>query len=96
MEADRTDAAAAGPVVRSTQRGSLFLETERARRMMRRLNVERLGTPASMEREESDQLPEEGPAEQVPEDDGEGGPARPETEQNEPADQGEKATGHGP
>ena len=43
-----------------------------------------------MEREESDQLPEEGPPEQVPDD--EGGEARPETEENEPAD--DEGTGH--
>jgi hypothetical protein len=86
MEADRTEARAAGPVLRTTQRGALFLETENARRMMRRLS-----NLASMEREESDQLPEEGPAEQVPDD--EGGEARPETEENEPAD--DEGTGHG-
>jgi hypothetical protein len=46
---------------------------------------------ASMEREESDQLPEEGPPEQVPDD--EGGEVRPETEQNEPANDEGQATG---
>ena len=45
-----------------------------------------------MEREESDQLPEEGPAEQVPDDDG--GEAREETERNEPADDEGQATGN--
>jgi hypothetical protein len=69
MEADRTDAAAGGaptgPVLRATHRGALVLETENARRMMRRLTQlsdRPLDTLASMEREESDQLPEEGPA----------------------------------
>jgi hypothetical protein len=38
-----------------------------------------------MEREESDQLPEEGPPEQVPDDDG--GEVRPETEENEPPEE---------
>jgi len=83
MDAHRINA---GPVLRSTHRGALFLETENARRMMRRL-----GSLVHMEREESDQLPEEGPAEQVPDD--EGGAARPETEENEPAD--DEDTGHG-
>jgi len=45
-----------------------------------------LGNLAVMEREESDQLPEEGPPEQVPDDDG--GEARPETEENEPVEEG--------
>jgi hypothetical protein len=44
-----------------------------------------------MERKESDQLPEEGPAEQVPDDAGDG---RDETEQNEGPGDGERATGH--
>lgn len=44
-----------------------------------------LGNLAVMEREESDQLPEEGPPEQVPDDDG--GEARPETEENEPVEE---------
>jgi hypothetical protein len=56
------------------------LQTEYARRMMRRL-----GSLAAMEREESDQLPEEGPPEQVPDD--EGGEVRPETEENEPPEE---------
>lgn len=47
---------------------------------------------AAMEREESDQLPEEGPAEQVPDDSD--GAAREETEKNEPPDEDGKATGH--
>lgn len=47
-----------------------------------------------MEREESDQLPEEGPAEQVPDD--EGGEAREEADRNEPADDEGQATGHPP
>jgi hypothetical protein len=86
MDAHRMDA---GPVIRSTHRGTLFLETENARRMMRRL-----GSLVRMEREESDQLPEEGPAEQVPDD--EGGEARPEADENEPADDDGQATGHPP
>jgi hypothetical protein len=47
-----------------------------------------------MEREESDQLPEEGPAEQVPDDDGEG-KARDDAEESEgvPGEDGQ-ATGH--
>ena len=77
MEADWTEV---GPVLRTTHRGSLFLQTEYARRMMRRL-----GSLAAMEREESDQLPEEGPPEQVPDD--EGGEVRPETEENEPPEE---------
>ncbi|HEY2601646.1 MAG TPA: hypothetical protein VGI67_08830 [Thermoleophilaceae bacterium] len=44
-----------------------------------------------MEREESDQLPEEGPAEQVPDDDDEG---REDAERNEPPGEGERSTGH--
>jgi hypothetical protein len=80
-----------GPVLRSTHRGSLFLETENARRMMRRL-----GNLVRMEREESDQLPEEGPAEQVPDDEGGEGDARPEADENEPADDDGQATGHPP
>lgn len=47
-----------------------------------------------MEREESDQLPEEGPAEQVPDD--EGGEAREEADRNEPPDDEGQATGHPP
>jgi hypothetical protein len=43
-----------------------------------------------MEREESDQLPEEGPAEQVPDD--AGGDAREDAERNEPGDE-DRATG---
>jgi hypothetical protein len=86
MDAHRINA---GPVLRSTHRGALFLETENARRMMRRL-----GSLVHMEREESDQLPEEGPAEQVHDD--EGGEARPETEENEPAEDDGQATGHPP
>jgi hypothetical protein len=43
-----------------------------------------------MEREESDQLPEEGPAEQVPED----GDGREDAERNEPPAEGDRATGH--
>jgi hypothetical protein len=43
-----------------------------------------------MERQESDQLPEEGPAEQVPDDDGGG---RDETEENEGPGDAERATG---
>jgi hypothetical protein len=47
-----------------------------------------------MEREESDQLPEEGPAEQVPDD--AGGEARDEAEESEGAadDDDGQATGH--
>ena len=87
MDAHRMDA---GPVLRSTHRGTLFVETENARRMMRRL-----GNLVRMEREESDQLPEEGPAEQVHDD--EGGEARPEADENEPAGDDEgQATGHPP
>jgi hypothetical protein len=44
-----------------------------------------------MEREESDQLPEEGPAEQVPDD--ADGSARDETEENESSDGSERHTG---
>jgi hypothetical protein len=88
MDAHRIDA---GPVVRSTHRGTLILETENARRMMRRL-----GNLVRMEREESDQLPEEGPAEQVPDDEGGEGDARPEADENEPADDDGQATGHPP
>jgi hypothetical protein len=101
MGADRTDAAAAryptGPVLRATHRGALVVETENARRMMRRLmrlSDRRSASLASMEREESDQLPEEGPPEQVHDD--EGGEVRPETEENEPADDEGRATGHRP
>jgi hypothetical protein len=47
-----------------------------------------------MEREESDQLPEEGPPEQVPDDTGEGGDAREEAERSEPPDEDGRATGH--
>jgi hypothetical protein len=85
MDAHEMDA---GPVLRATHRGSLFVETENARRMMRRL-----GNLVRMEREESDQLPEEGPAEQVHDD--EGGDARPEADENETPDD-EQATGHPP
>jgi hypothetical protein len=48
-----------------------------------------------MERQESDQLPEEGPAEQVPDDTGEG-KARDEAEESEGGadDDGGQATGH--
>jgi hypothetical protein len=47
-----------------------------------------------MEREESDQLPEEGPAEQVPDDAGEG-KSRDEAEESEGgADDEGQATGH--
>jgi hypothetical protein len=56
--------------------------------------MRRLGSLVHMEREESDQLPEEGPAEQVHDD--EGGEARPETEENEPAEDDGQATGHPP
>jgi hypothetical protein len=87
MDADRMDALTSGPVLRTTHRGVLVVETENVRRMMRRfaeLRDRRSGTLAAMEREESDQLPEEGPSEQVPDD--EGGEARPETEENETAD----------
>ncbi len=48
-----------------------------------------------MEREESDQLPEEGPEEQVPDD--AGGGAREEAERNEAGDDEDgQATGHPP
>lgn len=86
MDAHRIDA---GPVIRSTHRGALFLETENARRMMRRLS-----SLVGMEREESDQLPEEGPPEQVPDDDG--GEARREADKNESSDEEGQATGHPP
>jgi hypothetical protein len=43
-----------------------------------------------MEREESDQLPEEGPAEQVPDD--AGGTSRDDAERNEPGEE-DRATG---
>jgi hypothetical protein len=88
MDAHRIDA---GPVVRSTHRGTLFVQTENARRMMRRLS-----NLVHMEREESDQLPEEGPAEQVHDDEGQGGDARPEADENETADEDGQATGHPP
>jgi hypothetical protein len=86
MQADRTDVSyPSGPFLRSTHRGVLVVETENVRRMMRRfahLRERRSDTLAAMEREESDQLPEEGPPEQVQDD--EGGEVRPETEENEP------------
>jgi hypothetical protein len=44
-----------------------------------------------MERQESDQLPEEGPAEQVPDDNRE---ARDEAEENEGPGDADRATGH--
>ena len=47
-----------------------------------------------MEREESDQLPEEGPEEQVPDD--AGGESREEADENEPPDDDGQATGHPP
>jgi hypothetical protein len=95
MEADRTDALPGGPVLRTTHRGVLVVETENVRRMMRRFAKLREGRSdrlVSMEREESDQLPEEGPPEQVPDD--AGGEARDETEENESSDEADKATGH--
>ncbi len=46
-----------------------------------------------MERRESDQLPEEGPAEQVPDDDA-GGDSREEADENEGTGGGERHTGH--
>lgn len=95
MEPDRMDALAGGPVLRTTHRGVLVVETENVRRMMRRfarLRDRRSDTLAAMEREESDQLPEEGPSEQVPDD--HGGEATPETEENEPSDEEGQATGH--
>jgi hypothetical protein len=49
------------------------------------------GKRVYMEREESDQLPEEGPAEQVPDD--AGGDSRDDAERNEPGDE-DRATGH--
>jgi hypothetical protein len=98
MHADRTDPGyPSGPFLRSTHRGVLVVETENVRRMMRRfarLRERASDTLAAMEREESDQLPEEGPAEQVPDD--EGGEARPEADENEPADEEDQATGHPP
>jgi hypothetical protein len=98
MQADRTDAGyPSGPFLRSTHRGVLVVETENVRRMMRRfarLRERRFGTLAAMEREESDQLPEEGPAEQVEDDDG--GKARPEADENASPDEEGQATGHPP
>lgn len=46
-----------------------------------------------MEREESDQLPEEGPEEQVPDDTG-AGDAREEADEHEPPEDDGQATGH--
>ena len=71
----------AGVVLRATRRGALVLETVNARRR----------TPLA-ERRESDQLPEEGPAEQVPED--EPGDAR-EDAKDTPGVPGEEERGTG-
>jgi hypothetical protein len=84
-----------GLVLRATRRGSLVMQTENARRMMRRLQRTKPDTLVGMERQESDQLPEEGPAEQVPDDTP--GQAREEAEDtpgtgDDPDD--DRATGH--
>jgi hypothetical protein len=71
----------AGVVLRATRRGALVLETPNARRR----------TPLA-ERQESDQLPEEGPAEQVPDD--EPGDAR-EDAKDTPGVPGEEERGTG-
>jgi hypothetical protein len=72
----------AGVVLRATRRGALVLETVNARRR----------SPLA-ERKESDQLPEEGPAPQVPDD--EPGEAREEAEDTPgvPGEE-ERGTGH--
>jgi hypothetical protein len=75
----------AGFGLRTTRSGALAVETEAARRMMERLRGRMV---AAMEREESDQLPEEAPPGQVVEDD-EGGAAR-EDAQESPGHPGEE------
>jgi hypothetical protein len=83
--------------LRATRNGALILETENARLMMRRLRKLRHAPTAArllvMERKESDQLPEEGPPEQVPDD--ESGGAREEAEDTPgvPGEE-ERGTGH--
>jgi hypothetical protein len=94
---DREDSTAArraleyagGFALRATRGGALVLQTENARRMMRHLTLASL---PGMERKESDQLPEEGPPEQVPDDDG--GDAREEAEDT-PGVPGEEERGTG-
>jgi hypothetical protein len=72
----------AGVVLRATRRGSLVLETANARRRI----------PLA-ERRESDQLPEEGPEEQVVDDES-SGPARDDAEDT-PGVPGEEERGTG-
>ena len=83
LSTPRTAGDSAGVVLRATRRGALVLETVNARRR----------APLA-ERKESDQLPEEGPAPQVP-DDEPGSPAREEAEDTPgvPGEE-ERGTGH--
>jgi hypothetical protein len=69
--------------LRSTRSGSLVLETAAMRRRLERM------MSAMQEREESDQLPEEGPSEQIVDDTG--GAARDEAEET-PGHPGEEQT----
>jgi hypothetical protein len=86
--APRTLDEASGVVLRATHRGALVLETANARRRTPALG----GLRAMEERRESDQLPEEGPEEQVVED--EPGDAREEAEDT-PGVPGEEERGTG-
>jgi tRNA G37 N-methylase TrmD len=83
LTTSRTHDDGAGVVLRATRRGALVLETVNARRRSPRA-----------ERQESDQLPEEGPPGQVPEDEP-GSPAREDAEDTPgvPGEE-ERGTGH--
>jgi hypothetical protein len=82
LSTPRTVGDTSGVVLRATRRGALVLQTVNARRR----------APLA-ERKESDQLPEEGPAPQVPDDDPGGAREDAEDTPGVPGEE-ERGTGH--